>query len=56
MWDKPNTSPGNYAGARQSLRKELSQHPSDNVAMLYLGLTEARLETARPLWGISKTA
>jgi tetratricopeptide (TPR) repeat protein len=34
---------GNYAGARQSLRKELSQHPSDHVAMLYLGLTEARL-------------
>ena len=23
---------GNYAGARQSLRKELSQHPSDHVA------------------------
>ena len=34
---------GNYAGARQSLRKELSQHPSDHVAMLYLGLAEARL-------------
>jgi tetratricopeptide (TPR) repeat protein len=34
---------GNYAGARQTLRKELSQHPSDHVAMLYLGLTEARL-------------
>jgi tetratricopeptide (TPR) repeat protein len=34
---------GNYAGARQSLRKELSQHPSDNVGLLYLGLTEARL-------------
>ena len=34
---------GNYAGARQTLRKELSQHPSDNVALLYLGLTEARL-------------
>jgi len=33
----------NYAGARQSLRKELSQHPSDHVAMLYLGLAEARL-------------
>ena len=43
MWAKPNTSPGNYAGARQSLRKELSQHPSDHVAMLYLGLAEARL-------------
>ena len=34
---------GNYAEARQTLRKELSQHPSDHVAMLYLGLTEARL-------------
>ena len=34
---------GNYAGARQTLRKELSQHPSDHVAMLYLGLAEARL-------------
>ena len=34
---------GNYAEARQSLRKELSQHPSDHVAMLYLGLAEARL-------------
>jgi tetratricopeptide (TPR) repeat protein len=34
---------GRYAEARQSLRKELSQHPSDHVAMLYLGLTEARL-------------
>jgi tetratricopeptide (TPR) repeat protein len=34
---------GNYAGARPSLRKELSQHPSDHVAMLYLGLAEARL-------------
>ena len=34
---------GNYAGARQSLRKELSQHPSDHVATLYLGLSEARL-------------
>src|SRR5262245_17000001 len=26
---------GNYAAARESLRKELSQHPSDHVAMLY---------------------
>ena len=43
IWAKPNTSPGNYAEARQSLRKELSQHPSDHVAMLYLGLAEARL-------------
>ena len=34
---------GRYAEARQSLRKELSEHPSDNVALLYLGLTEARL-------------
>jgi tetratricopeptide (TPR) repeat protein len=34
---------GNYAQARLTLRKELSQHPSDHVAMLYLGLTEARL-------------
>jgi tetratricopeptide (TPR) repeat protein len=34
---------GRYAEARQSLRKELSQRPSDNVALLYLGLTEARL-------------
>ena len=34
---------GRYPEARQTLRKELSQHPSDNVALLYLGLTEARL-------------
>ena len=34
---------GRYAEARQTLRKELSQHPSDHVALLYLGLTEARL-------------
>jgi tetratricopeptide (TPR) repeat protein len=34
---------GRYAEARPTLRKELSQHPSDHVAMLYLGLTEARL-------------
>jgi tetratricopeptide (TPR) repeat protein len=34
---------GRYPEARQTLRKELSQHPSDHVAMLYLGLTEARL-------------
>jgi tetratricopeptide (TPR) repeat protein len=34
---------GRYAEARQTLRKELSQRPSDNVALLYLGLTEARL-------------
>jgi tetratricopeptide (TPR) repeat protein len=34
---------GRYAEARETLRKELSQRPSDNVALLYLGLTEARL-------------
>jgi tetratricopeptide (TPR) repeat protein len=34
---------GRYVEARQTLRKELSQRPSDNVALLYLGLTEARL-------------
>jgi tetratricopeptide (TPR) repeat protein len=34
---------GSYAEARQTLRKELSQHPSDHVALLYLGLAEARL-------------
>jgi len=34
---------GDYAQARQTLRRELSQHPSDNVALLYLGLAEARL-------------
>jgi len=34
---------GRYAEARQTLRKELVQHPSDNVALLYLGLAEARL-------------
>jgi tetratricopeptide (TPR) repeat protein len=34
---------GNYAEARQTLRKELREHPSDHVALLYLGLTEARL-------------
>jgi tetratricopeptide (TPR) repeat protein len=34
---------GRYTEARQTLRKELLQHPSDNVALLYLGLTEARL-------------
>jgi tetratricopeptide (TPR) repeat protein len=34
---------GNYAQARQTLQKALSQHPSDNVAWLYLGLTLARL-------------
>jgi tetratricopeptide (TPR) repeat protein len=34
---------GNYAQARQSLEKALSQHKSDNVARLYLGLTLYRL-------------
>ena len=34
---------GRYPEARQSLQKALSMHPSDNVARLYLGLTQARL-------------
>jgi tetratricopeptide (TPR) repeat protein len=34
---------GDYALARQTLQKALSMHPSDHVAQLYLGLTEARL-------------
>ena len=34
---------GNYAQARQTLQKALSQHRSDNVARLYLGLTLYRL-------------
>ena len=34
---------GNYAEARQTLQKAISEHPSDNVARLYLGLTLARL-------------
>ena len=34
---------GDYTQARLTLRKELSQHPSDHVALLYLGLAEARL-------------
>ena len=38
---------GDYAQARQSLQKALSMHPGDNVARLYLGLTQARLEIAR---------
>jgi tetratricopeptide (TPR) repeat protein len=33
---------GNYAAARSTLEKALSQNPSDNVARLYLGLTLAR--------------
>ena len=32
---------GNYAAARSTLEKALSQNPSDNVARLYLGLTLA---------------
>jgi tetratricopeptide (TPR) repeat protein len=34
---------GNYAQARQTLEKALSQHKSDNLARLYLGLTLYRL-------------
>ena len=34
---------GDYAQARQTLEKALSQHRSDNVARLYLGLTLYRL-------------
>ena len=34
---------GNYAQARQTLQKALYMHPGDNVARLYLGLTQARL-------------
>jgi tetratricopeptide (TPR) repeat protein len=34
---------GNYAQAQKSLQKALSMHPGDNVAILYLGLTQARL-------------
>ena len=34
---------GNYAQARQTLEKALSQHKSDNIARLYLGLTLYRL-------------
>jgi tetratricopeptide (TPR) repeat protein len=34
---------GNYAQARQTLEKALSQHKGDNVARLYLGLTLYRL-------------
>ena len=34
---------GDYAQARQSLQKALSMHPGDHVAILYLGLTQARL-------------
>jgi tetratricopeptide (TPR) repeat protein len=34
---------GNYPQARQTLEKALSQHRSDNVARLYLGLTLYRL-------------
>lgn len=34
---------GQYPQARQSLQKALTMHPADNVARLYLGLTQARL-------------
>ena len=34
---------GQYAQARQSLEKDLSQRSGDNLARLYLGLTLARL-------------
>jgi tetratricopeptide (TPR) repeat protein len=34
---------GDYAQARQTLEKALSQHRGDNVARLYLGLTSYRL-------------
>src|SRR5262249_56417298 len=34
---------GNYAQARQTLEKAVSQHRSDDVARLYLGLTLYRL-------------
>jgi tetratricopeptide (TPR) repeat protein len=34
---------GNYSQARQTLQKALSQHRTDNVARLYLGLTYYRL-------------
>lgn len=34
---------GSYPEARQSFQKALSMHPADNVARLYLGLTQARL-------------
>ena len=34
---------GDYAQARQTLQKALSQHRSDNLARLYLGLTLYRL-------------
>jgi tetratricopeptide (TPR) repeat protein len=34
---------GNYAQARQSLQKALARNKTDNLAKLYLGLTQARL-------------
>jgi tetratricopeptide (TPR) repeat protein len=34
---------GNYAQARQTLEKALAQNKADNLAKLYLGLTQARL-------------
>jgi tetratricopeptide (TPR) repeat protein len=34
---------GNYAQAQETLEKALSMHPADHIALLYLGLTKARL-------------
>ena len=34
---------GNYSQARQTLEKALAQNKTDNLARLYLGLTQARL-------------
>jgi len=34
---------GNYAQARQTLEQALAQNTNDNLAQLYLGLTQARL-------------
>ena len=46
---------GNYAAARSTLEKALSQNPSDNVARLYLGLTLARQgETQKALPDIDR--
>ena len=41
--DRAQYLTGNYAQARQTLEKDLSNHRSDNVARLYLGLTVVRL-------------
>jgi tetratricopeptide (TPR) repeat protein len=46
---------GNYAQARPTLEKALSQHKSDNIARLYLGLTLARQgETQKGLQDIDE--